>query len=91
MEIFGPPVQTLIEKPGSAHFEVEGPARVHFEECLELIGGETELWHFYKTWYRLLVDYGDRHFRKPGDKLIAVSGIAEHIRKKTGFAYMASF
>ena len=43
----------------------------------------------HKCWYGILADYTQRTLTFPKDKLIAISGVADYIRRETSYEYLA--
>ena len=47
------------------------------------------LLNFHKLWFNLITDYSRRGLTKGSDKLIALSGVAQEVKEKTGLRYCA--
>ncbi|PQE29013.1 HET domain-containing protein [Rutstroemia sp. NJR-2017a BBW] len=50
---------------------------------------DASLRKLHRYWYSILADYTRRTLTLPGDKLTAISGVANYIRRETSYEYLA--
>ena len=87
-QLFGPSVDKVEWR---ANIQIVH-GRPELEALLTGQGGSTEinsLQDFHRTWAKLVRQYTCCKLTKPGDKLVALSGIAQRIQEETGFRYLA--